>query len=582
MADGREVGVSGDGVPARADALARDRFGWEGLRPAQQAAIGAAVQGRDVLAVMPTGSGKSAVYQLAGLLRREDGAGPALVLSPLLSLQRDQVATMEAAGMRAARLSSQEPEHERRAVLEALREGALDVLLLAPEQLAAAGVLDQLAAARPGLVCVDEAHCVSSWGHDFRPDYLRIPEALGPLGRPPVVALTATASPPVRDDVVARLGLVDPEVVLRDLDRPAIRLEVVRAERKEVQRETVVLRAAAEAKPEIVYCATRRDTEEVAQSLADLGFSAAAYHAGLRGPEREGVQRAFLEGHLDVVVATSAFGMGIDKPDVRTVLHAAVPASPDAYWQEVGRAGRDGAPALGLLVYRPGDLGMQRFLAAGLPHREDAAEVVRVLRAAGPLSRSALAGKADLPVRRVGVLANLLVESGSARPDGRGRLAWCGPEDPRDAVDAALELAEQQRAVERSRTDMMRGYAETTACRRGYLLAYFGEELPGPCGNCDTCLAAEAAGEEPSTVSGGTDEMPAASRVHHPEWGDGTVMGAEDGDKVTVLFDEAGYKVLSIPLVEERGLLKPTGQPTVEEPSEEAEVTPTSGRREAG
>ncbi|MGN6242545.1 MAG: RecQ family ATP-dependent DNA helicase [Motilibacteraceae bacterium] len=569
------------GVLARAAELARERFGWERLRPAQEAAILAAVRGRDVLAVMPTGSGKSAVYQLAGLLRREAGAGPTLVVSPLLSLQRDQVATMDGAGIRSARLSSQESERERSAVLEALHDGRLDVLLLAPEQLAAAGVLDQLSAARPGLVCVDEAHCISSWGHDFRPDYLRIPEALGPLGHPPVVALTATASPPVRDDVVARLGLVDPAVVLRDLDRPAIRLEVVRAEQGDAQRETVVLRAAAEAKPEIVYCSTRRATEEVAEALAALGFSAAAYHAGLRGNEREGVQRAFLEGHLDVVVATSAFGMGIDKPDVRTVLHAAVPASPDEYWQEVGRAGRDGEPALGLLVYRPGDLGLQRFLSAGLPHREDLAEVVRVLRQHGPLARTALGRRADLPIRRVGVLANLLVESGAARPDARGRLTWCGPEDPRDAVDAALELAEQQRAVERSRTDMMRGYAETTACRRGYLLAYFGEELPGPCGNCDICLAAEAAGEEPSTVAGGTEELPAASRVHHPEWGDGTVMGAEDGDKVTVLFDEAGYKVLSIPLVEERGLLEPTGQPAVGAPPEEAETT-TDGRREAG
>ncbi|WP_251152183.1 RecQ family ATP-dependent DNA helicase [Cellulosimicrobium sp. Marseille-Q4280] len=561
-------GATAPGAPTLAEVrtTAREVFGWERLRPGQAEAISALLDGHDVLLVLPTGAGKSAVYQLPGL----ELPGPTLVVSPLIALQHDQMRSLLELGdgeAAAAAVSSAVPAAERRAALEAAAAGELDFLFLSPEQLANAEVLDAVRAARPSLVAVDEAHCVSVWGHDFRPEYLRLGERIDTLDpRPRVLALTATAAPPVREDVAARLHLRDAAVIVRGFARPGIALEVVRAIDDADKRRAVVERVREEAEKGIgiVYVATRRHTTELADALADpstgRALRAVAYHGGMRRAEREEAQRRFTEDEVDVVVATSAFGMGIDKPDVRFVVHADVPGSPDGYYQEVGRAGRDGEPAVAVLFYRPEDLGLQRYFRVGVPDRGDVLEVARALRGAhdpaGPADPppGTSAGDATSPRGR---LPRRLARLRALVTDARALL---GPgARPADVADAAVELAEDRRRVDDSRLDMMRAYAETAQCRRQFLLAYLGEELAEPCGRCDTCLAGTAT----ERVVDDTVPFPAGSQVRHAEFGDGTVMGYDageengEGERVTVLFASHGYRTLSVGAVGEHGLLEP-------------------------
>nr|WP_269205112.1 ATP-dependent DNA helicase RecQ [Motilibacter aurantiacus] len=514
---------------------ARDVFGWEELRPGQAEAISAVMNGRDALVVMPTGAGKSATYQLPALHLD----GPTLVVSPLLALQRDQVEALDrrGEGAEAVRVSSDVGARERREAFEAVREGDAEFLFMSPEQLANPDVVEQVRAAAPSLIAVDEAHVVSAWGHDFRPDYLGLGDVIDALGHPPVIALTATAAPPVRDDIVERLHLRDPFVLVTGFERPNIGLEVVRVRTAEEKRDQVVLRAASEQKPAIVYVATRRSAEEIGSALAELGMSAAAYHAGMRKAERERVQTEFMDGGLDVIVATSAFGMGIDKPDVRTVIHEAVPDSLDSYYQEIGRAGRDGEPSIAVLYYRPEDLGLRRFFVSGALKQEDLVAVAR-LQAEG-LDREAIAERTGLGPRKLVRLLNALEEAGG--------------DDPREQAEQAVEAEEARRRMDRSRIEMLRGYAETDGCRRQFVLGYFGEDLPEPCGNCDTCRAGtaqEAADEVP-------EDAPFAlqSAVVHDTFGEGIVMRYEE-DRVVVLFEQEGYKVLALDAVTSNGLLE--------------------------
>ena len=396
--------------PSVSDRLARtadDVFGWSDLRPGQLTAMEAVMRGRDTLAVMPTGAGKSAVYQVPGLLL----PGPTVVVSPLIALQRDQIAGLlrHDDAPDAVAVNSAQAAGEADAAWDAVRHGDAEFLFLSPEQLAKDEVVERLARAAPSLFVVDEAQCVAAWGHDFRPDYLRLAQAAQRVGRPPVLALTATAAPPVREEIVERLGMEDPALVVAGFDRPNIALEVRRFLDDTDKRREVVERAAAEPKPGIVYTATRRDAEAYADDLAALGLSAAAYHAGLTAGERSRVHDAFLAGETDVVVATSAFGMGIDKEDVRFVLHASVPGSLDAYYQEIGRAGRDGGPALAVLHYRPQDSGLQRLFATRAPDEETLGTVAERIHARDtPTEPDDIRKETDLSRRRVTAAVNLL------------------------------------------------------------------------------------------------------------------------------------------------------------------------------
>src|SRR5215207_941096 len=293
----------------RIERVAHKALGFAALRPGQLEATESVLEGRDTLAVLATGSGKSAIYEIAGLLL----PGATLVVSPLIALQRDQVDKLRERALGAAPLNSSVPESEREEALAELAEDALEFLFLAPEQLANADVLDELAADRPSLIVVDEAHCISEWGHDFRPDYLRLGSAIEALGHPTMLALTATAGPPVRDEIVQRLGLREPAIVVRGFDRPNIFLGVERFHDERHKRDALIERVAQAPKPGIVYAATRKRTEELARALEEAGVHAGAYHAGMGKPAREEAQRAFMESELEAIVATTAFGMGVDK-----------------------------------------------------------------------------------------------------------------------------------------------------------------------------------------------------------------------------------------------------------------------------
>jgi ATP-dependent DNA helicase RecQ len=549
--------------------FAREVLGFEEFRPGQEAAMQAVVGGRDTLAVLPSGAGKTAVYQVAGQLLD----GPVVIVSPLIALQRDQVdrlAEIEDRAGRAAQLNSTLSAGDHRDVLEGLQDGTVRFVFLAPEQLARPDVVGAIADAKPTLFVVDEAHCVSAWGHDFRPDYLRLGGVIEQLGHPTVLALTATAAPPVRAEIVERLEMRDPAIVVAGFDRPEIRLEVdhhADARGKELGVLDRVLAEIGEGRgPGIVYSATRRGTEEIAEQLVDRGLRARHYHAGLRKGDREDTQRAWMDDELDVVVATTAFGMGIDKPDTRFVIHAEPADSVDSYYQEIGRAGRDGLPALAVLVYRQEDLGIRRFFAAGAPAEEELQQVAGLVQAAAAAGIEdgvdvkdlrEETGRAATPLARdlnllEQVSAVVLDDDGTAHPAE-------GAPAPGEAAAAARELAEHHERVDQSRVEMMRGYAETTDCRRQFLLGYFGEQLDEPCGNCDsdTCSGTDAERAAAAEIRAHTP-FPVEMPVEHSEWGAGVVMRVED-DRITVLFDEVGYKTLGLAAVLEHDLLRSRG-----------------------
>jgi RecQ family ATP-dependent DNA helicase len=334
----------------------------EAFRPGQREAVAAALEGRDSLVVMPTGGGKSLCYQLPALAADGDPTRPlVVVVSPLIALMADQWERLRGTGVKAAMLASGMQEGHNARALREIETGAAQLVLAAPERFASRAFREALAQRSVSLFVVDEAHCVSEWGHDFRPDYLRLEEAIESLGRPPVMAATATATPRVAQEVAERLGLRDWVSVRSGFDRPNIVFDVVSLEGKgAVARKRAALLhvlGKPQARPAIVYCGTRKDTDEVAAMLAERGLSTVRYHAGMGPAARRSAQEAFMRGEAEVVVATNAFGMGVDKADVRTVAHWALPTSLEAYYQEAGRGGRDGRPARALLLAARMDLG---------------------------------------------------------------------------------------------------------------------------------------------------------------------------------------------------------------------------------
>lgn len=401
-------------------AVLKQYFGHSEFRPGQQTLIDGILAGRDVLGVMPTGGGKSMCYQVPGLLL----PGITVVISPLISLMKDQVAALCESGVAAAYLNSSLTPAQQRGALANLRAGRYKIVYVAPERLELDYFSELLSALPISLLAVDEAHCISQWGQDFRPSYVKILDFIAMLPRRPVVAaFTATATEQVRQDIVRLLGLRDPVTEITGFDRPNLYFDVLHPKNK-----LSTLLALIEQRPGksgVVYCATRKDVERVCDTLRDRGLAATRYHAGLEPDERQKNQDDFRFDRATVMVATNAFGMGIDKSNISFVIHYNMPKSPEAYYQEAGRAGRDGEPADCILLFSPADIATARFF-----------------------------------------------------------IENSGNEELDDAAQRAL------RGQDYRRLDEMAGYCKTSACLRGYMLDYFGQEHPIQCGNCGTCKAA--------------------------------------------------------------------------------------------
>lgn len=480
-------------------------FGHRDFRPHQREVCEAAASGRDVLLVMPTGAGKSLCYQLPALsLAAATDRKTALVISPLIALMDDQAAKLSALGLRVARIHSGLPRDAARQACRDYLSGDLDFLFIAPERLRVPGFPEMLARRKPSLVAIDEAHCISQWGHDFRPDYRTLGQHLPQLRPAPIIALTATATPNVQRDIAHQLNLQQPAIFITGFRRHNLAVEVVELSKPQRPDFALKLLQNDAARPAIIYAGSRKQAEEFADKLSSK-FPAAPYHAGLDPQTRERVQRAFLSGKLDVVVATVAFGMGVDKADVRTVLHVALPGSIEAYYQEIGRAGRDGLPSRTVLLHGFADRKLQEFLLdRSYPPTADLERVAALLPVHfTPIDSLVKPSRLDRETLERAIEKLLITGVAEMDIEGNVRLT----DTP--AATRWQSSYETQVAHRRAQIDRMVAFAETTTCRMTALVRHFGDttDTAQSCGLCDVC--------NPSSHSASAAHQPSAQERRH-------------------------------------------------------------------
>lgn len=475
-----------------------EHFGFKNFRPGQAQAVQAALQGRDAVVIMPTGSGKSLCYQLPALELK----GVTVVVSPLIALADDQAAHLAELEIHAVVLNSSRRAAELRAARKMIADGTTEFVFTTPERLQGTDLCEVLRKRGVDMLVIDEAHCVSQWGHDFRPDYLCLRWVRSQLGDPPVLALTATATPETLADIERSLRLREPEIITTGIDRPNIHLAVERFTGEADKRARLADLLRFGEGQAICYVATTKACEDLAEWLASQGINTVHYHGRMRQVDRAAAQTAFMTNQARVMVATNAFGLGIDKPDIRQVIHYHLSGSLESYYQEFGRSGRDGLPARGTLLYSPEDRHLQRFFArsGGVTSTDLVNAQHAFVQAAEELGSDEVAFSEILlrsPLKRGKLAAclQLLASYGIVAPIGRSHWRLLDAEIDRSQLERLADQSRERRAQQELRLEEMIEYAESGSCCWGRLLEYFGEssEGLGGCGRCERCAPTPAA-----------------------------------------------------------------------------------------
>lgn len=469
---------------ASIEKMALKRFGIKKFLPGQHDLIEAVLEGKDAMGVLPTGGGKSLCFQLPSLFLD----GSTVVVSPLIALMQDQEGKADDLGIDVSRMDSTLTTREERDALEVIEEGNSRLIYVTPERLENVEFLDMLKTTKISLFVVDEAHCVSQWGHDFRPAYLNLRHAITQLGNPTILALTATATEEISQDIVKQLGLKNPLIVRTGIARPNLEFQVVQTVNEQMKQQQLLDLINEQSGSGIVYTATIKAAEAISQWLKEQGINSSVYHGKVKSSEREQIQNDFMDNTIKVIVATKAFGLGIDKPDVRFVVHYQFPDSLESYYQEAGRAGRDGQPAQAVLLYQLEDKRIQSYFLGGkYPSRDESWQILQAFSRAdgGQCSLTSLAELTEVPSKKVKVIVAHLEAAGIIAR--KKKLVKVKDFESPESLDSFLSEYETRHASDRDRLNEMMHYGQTLQCRVQFLKRYFQEDDLENCGKCDNC-----------------------------------------------------------------------------------------------